>query len=155
LKSDIVHRKNQREENIKSNNDFSQIAIHFAIVFYNYRGTSLMASEEAKNVLDTLQTANKIMEDLIDLALGDQTISPEEQELLFSINSNLQHYVKLTIEAVSDNIVTDEEKQKLMSVGEKIIEEAEKVAMKDSEVSDDEKQLLESLISSIKDLNPQ
>ncbi|MHA2030706.1 MAG: hypothetical protein ACW99A_11700 [Candidatus Kariarchaeaceae archaeon] len=114
-----------------------------------------MASEEAKNVLDTLQTANKIMEDLIDLALGDQTISPEEQELLFSINSNLQHYVKLTIEAVSDNIVTDEEKQKLMSVGEKIIEEAEKVAMKDSEVSDDEKQLLESLISSIKDLNPQ
>jgi hypothetical protein len=114
-----------------------------------------MASEEAKNVLDTLQKANKIMEGLIDLALGDETISPDEQEMLFSINSNLQHYVKLTIEAVSDNIITDDEKEKLIAVGEKIIEEAQSVAMKDSEISDDEKNLLESLVSSIKELNPQ
>jgi len=113
-----------------------------------------MVSEETRNVLDTLQMANKVMEDLIDLALGDEKISPEEQELLFSINSNLQHYVKLTIEAVSDNIVTDDEKQKLMRVGQKIIRDAEKVAMKDSKVSDDEKKLLESLITSIRDLTP-
>lgn len=113
-----------------------------------------MASEEARNVLDTLQKANKIMEDLIDLALGDKNISPDEQELLFSINSNLQHYVKLTIEAVSDNIVTDDEKRKLMEVGQKIITDAEKVAMKDSEISDDEKKLLENLIESIRDLTP-
>ena len=113
-----------------------------------------MASEEARNVLDTLQKANKIMEDLIDLALGDKNISPDEQELLFSINSNLQHYVKLTIEAVSDNIVTDDEKRKLMKVGQKIISDAEKVAMKDSEISDDEKKLLENLIESIRDLTP-
>ncbi len=113
-----------------------------------------MVSEAARNVLDTLQQANKIMEDLIDLALGDEKISPEEQELLFSINSNLQHYVKLTIEAVSDNIVTDDEKRKLMQVGQKIIDDAEKVAMKDSTVSEDEKKLLESLITSIRDLTP-
>ena len=113
-----------------------------------------MASEEARNVLDTLQKVNRIMEDLIDLALGDESISPEEQELLFSVNSNLQHYVKLTIEAVSDNIVTDEERAKLISVGQKVIEEAQKVAIKDSEISEDEKKLLESLINSIKELTP-
>ena len=113
-----------------------------------------MASEEARNVLDTLQKVNRVMEDLIDLALGDEAISPEEQELLFSINSNLQHYVKLTIEAVSDNIVTDEERTKLISVGQKVIEEAQKVAMKDSEISEDEKKLLDSLINSIKELTP-
>ena len=113
-----------------------------------------MASEEARNVLDTLQKVNRVMEDLIDLALGDEAISPEEQELLFSINSNLQHYVKLTIEAVSDNIVTDEERTKLISVGQKVIEEAQKVAMKDSEISEDETKLLESLINSIKELTP-
>lgn len=114
-----------------------------------------MVSEAARNALDTLQQANKIMEDLIDLALGDETISPEEQELLFSINSNLQHYVKLTIEAVSDNIVTDDEKRKLMAVGQKIIDDAEKVAIKDSTVSEDEKKLLESLVASIRDLTPE
>ncbi|OLS23447.1 MAG: hypothetical protein HeimC2_26510 [Candidatus Heimdallarchaeota archaeon LC_2] len=113
-----------------------------------------MVSEEARNVLDTLQKVNRVMEDLIDLALGDETISRDEQELLFSINSNLQHYVKLTIEAVSDNIVTEEERAKLIAVGQKVINEAEKVAMKDSEISEDEKKLLESLITSIKELTP-
>lgn len=114
-----------------------------------------MASEEAKKVLDTLQKANRVMEDLIDLALGDETISQDEQDLLFSINSNLQHYVKLTIEAVSDNIITEEERAKLISVGEKVIQDAEKVAMKDSDVSEDEKKLLETLISSIRGLTPE
>ena len=113
-----------------------------------------MVSEEAKNVLDTLQKANRVMEDLIDLALGDEQISPDEQEILFSINSNLQHYVKLSIEAVSDNIITDEERAKLIAVGEKVIADAEKVAMRDSDVSTDEKQLLESLITSIRELTP-
>ena len=41
-----------------------------------------------------------------------------------------------------------------MEVGQKIIDDAEKVAMKDSSVSEDEKKLLESLISSILDLTP-
>lgn len=114
-----------------------------------------MVSEEAKNVLDTLQKANKVMEDLIDLALGDEKISKEEQEILFSINSNLQHYVKLSIEAVSDNIITDDERSKLIAVGDKVIADAEKIAMKDSSISDDEKSLLDSLITSIKDLTPE
>ena len=109
-----------------------------------------MPSKDAQNVLVKLQQANQVMEDLIDLAMSDEKISTDEQQILFTINENLQEYVKLTIASVSDNVITEEEQQKLSEVRQKIINEAEKVAKNDEQVSLEEKKLLDSLVSAIK-----
>lgn len=111
-----------------------------------------MTSTGVQGVLDRLQKANRVMEDLIDLALSDDKITDEEQEILFSINDNLQEFVKLSIKSVSDNVISDKESDKLKQLQTKIIEDANKVALKDSNVTDDEKALIDTLVESIKNL---
>ena len=112
-----------------------------------------MASSDSQNILDKLQKANKIMENLIDLALSDEKITEDEQFILFSINDNLQIYVQKTIVAIKDNVVSNKDKDELKELQLKIISDAEKVAMKDSAITEDEKTLLDNLIVSIKELS--
>lgn len=112
-----------------------------------------MASSDSQKILDKLQKANGVMENLIDLALSDEKISEDEQFILFSINDNLQLYVQKTIETIKDNVVSNKDKDELKELQLKIISDAEKVAMKDSAITADEKTLLDNLIVSIKALS--
>ncbi|MCY3414120.1 MAG: hypothetical protein INQ03_20920 [Candidatus Heimdallarchaeota archaeon] len=104
---------------------------------------------DTKSVLEKLQKANRIMEDLIDLAVEDKSISADEQDILFSINTNLAEYAKLIIDSVSDNVISDEEKKKIEALEQKIVDDANDIAMSDSNLSKDEKRMLTALIDAI------
>lgn len=110
-------------------------------------------SSDTQIVMEKLQKANSIMEDLIDKAMEDQAITEDEKKILFCINDYLQEYVKIVITSVSDNIITEEEKNRLKEIEENIINDTKKIAMEDSQLSDDERSLLDSLIKAIKELS--
>lgn len=104
---------------------------------------------DAEKIYEKLGRANRVMEDLIEIAVADKNISEEEQKILFSINKNLEQYAKLIIESISDNEITDEEKEDIAMLEQKIIDDANNIALNDENLSDDEKKLLYRLIDTI------
>ncbi|MHA2504598.1 MAG: hypothetical protein ACXAE3_17220 [Candidatus Kariarchaeaceae archaeon] len=108
--------------------------------------------DDVQRVMQKLGTANKLMEDLIDLAMSDAQISDEEKQMLFSINDNLALYAKSIIETVSDGKVDDDEKNLLKELEQKIITEANIIANDDSSISEDEKTLLNQLVSTLESI---
>lgn len=104
---------------------------------------------DAEKIYEKLGRANRVMEDLIDIAVRDKNISEEEQKILFSINKNLEQYARLIIESISDNEITDEEKEDIAMLEQKIIDDANNIALNDENLSDDEKKLLYRLIDTI------
>lgn len=104
---------------------------------------------DAEKIYEKLGRANRVMEDLIDIAVRDKNISEEEKKILFSINKNLEQYARLIIESISDNKITDEEKEDIAMLEQKIIDDANNIALNDENLSDDEKKLLYRLIDTI------
>lgn len=104
---------------------------------------------DAEKIYEKLGRANRVMEDLIEIAVADKNISEEEQKILFSINKNLEQYARLIIESISDNKITDEEKEDIAMLEQKIIDDANNIALNDENLSDDEKKLLYRLIDTI------
>lgn len=104
---------------------------------------------DAEKIYEKLGRANRVMEDLIDIAVRDKNISEEEKKILFSINKNLEQYARLIIESISDNEITDEEKEDIAMLEQKIIDDANNIALNDENLSDDEKKLLYRLIDTI------
>lgn len=104
---------------------------------------------DAEKIYEKLGRANRVMEDLIEIAVADKNISEEEQKILFSINKNLEQYARLIIESISDNEITDEEKEDIAMLEQKIIDDANNIALNDENLSDDEKKLLYRLIDTI------
>ncbi len=107
---------------------------------------------DTQEVFAKLQKANRIMEDLIEMAVSDENISKDEQDILLSINKNLEHYARLIIESISDNVITDDERQKLADLEQKIVDDANNIALRDENLSVDEKRLLTGLIEAIEDI---
>lgn len=104
---------------------------------------------DSEKIYEKLGRANRVMEDLIDIAVRDKNISEEEKKILFSINKNLEQYARLIIESISDNEITDEEKEDIAMLEQKIIDDANNIALNDENLSDDEKKLLYRLIDTI------
>lgn len=104
---------------------------------------------DSEKIYEKLGRANRVMEDLIDIAVRDKNISEEEKKILFSINKNLEQYARLIIESISDNKITDEEKEDIAMLEQKIIDDANNIALNDENLSDDEKKLLYRLIDTI------
>ena len=104
---------------------------------------------DTEKVYEKLGKANRVMEDLIDIAVADKNISEEEKQILFSINKNLEQYARLIIESISDNKITDQERQAIADLEQKIIDDANNIALNDENLSSDEKKLLYRLIDTI------
>ncbi|MDH5402223.1 MAG: hypothetical protein OEZ01_16430 [Candidatus Heimdallarchaeota archaeon] len=109
--------------------------------------------EKVDLVIKKLQKSNRIMEDLIDLAMTDKKLSEDEKQILFSINKNLELYARGILEAISDGKVTPEELEGLKEIENNIILEAQEIAEKDAVISGEEMKLIHSLISEIKELS--
>lgn len=111
-----------------------------------------MAQDELNMVMQRLQKANSIMENLIDAAMKDEQMSSDEKEILFSINSNLEVYARKIIETLSDGKVDENEKQELKHIEQKIISDARSVANEDERISLEERDLLQQLIQAIESM---
>ena len=104
---------------------------------------------ESEKIYQKLGRANRVMEDLIDIAVADKNISDEEKEILFSINKNLEQYARLIINSISDDKISDQEKEDIAALEQKIIDDANNIALNDENLSEDEKKLLYRLIDTI------
>lgn len=109
--------------------------------------------KDVAGVMNKLNKANNLMEDLIDMAMEDEKLSDDEKDMLFSINRNLGGYARLIVDTISDGKITDEERRSLRALEENIIEEAQSIAAQDDRISDEEKKLLNELITTVKSMN--
>ena len=106
--------------------------------------------KEVQLVLDKLQTANRVMENLIDLSMADDRMSEDEKKMLLSINANLENYAKAIIESVGDGKISEKENLKINQIEQMIIKDAQSIAQEDEKISDEEKRLLDMLVDAIK-----
>lgn len=110
-------------------------------------------TNDVHKVILRLQHANRLMESLIDLSMEDSTMSEDEKNILFSINTNMQQYAEEIMRSISDGKISKEELQKLSDVENKIINDAQLMAERDSNVTENERKMLEELVSSIRDIS--
>ena len=87
---------------------------------------------------------------ILETALRDGVITPEELRLLESIGRNYKEYQRYLDEALEDGIVGDDETEKLKEIRMRMYREALTIAMKSGDVSEDEKAIIEGLKNSLK-----
>ena len=107
---------------------------------------------DVERVMEKLNKANKLMEDLIDMAMDDEKITLDEKDMLFSVNQNLAQYARLIIESVSDGEVDEDELHNLKELENKIVTDAHLIATSDNYISDDERKMLNQLVSVIQSI---
>ena len=103
-----------------------------------------------ENLQSELTQIDRFIEMIGDIADQDGTISRDEQALLDSIFNDLSNYRVLVLDALDDGVITKEEESQMQTFRERILENANSMAMRDGEFTDDEEQLLESLLEFVR-----
>lgn len=94
-----------------------------------------------------LEKIDSVIDQLASIATSDGRVTSEEQSLLDEIMNELSNYRQLVLEALEDNEVTDDESKAMKDALDKIVETASKFAMADGNISSDEEDLIDTLIS--------
>lgn len=103
---------------------------------------------------DRLQKMKKIVEDsdaILDklniMAADDGIISNDEVDLINVINAKMKEYKSLLQSVLEDNVVDDDELEKMRYLENEIVEIVERQAMEDGKVSVPEQELMDTLFS--------
>ncbi|MCY3414632.1 MAG: hypothetical protein INQ03_23485 [Candidatus Heimdallarchaeota archaeon] len=98
--------------------------------------------EKVDESIGELQT---IMFDLKKLAGSDGKITDDEKELLNTIAEALEQYYELLEEVVEDSMIDENEYKQMKEYEKKLFSIAEKKALEDDNLSEDEKNILKML----------
>ncbi len=101
-------------------------------------------------VQDTNRFIVQTMMDLIEVAANDGIISQDEETLLKEINYSLDLFSKHLDNALSDGVITDDEREELLKLKEVLVNNALSIASDDHIISDDEMQLLMGFLLKLK-----
>ena len=91
----------------------------------------------------------KIVELAFKIAKEDGIITEEEEKILKALKKGGREYLTALKEALADNIVTQEEYDRLELLWHKIVEKSTKVALDDEIITADERKLLAHIAVSI------
>jgi len=84
---------------------------------------------------------------LTSVADADGKVTVEEQSLMDEIMNDLSDYRLLVMEALEDNMVSEEEAKSMKKALDNIVTNASRIALADGNLSDDEEHLINSLIT--------
>ncbi len=87
----------------------------------------------------------KVKAELKEVAMSDGYLSKEEQRLISVIVKNLEAYTDFLKKAVKDGIIDDEERDELFEKRMRVMEGAYETARDDSNISEDEANLLKQV----------
>ncbi len=87
---------------------------------------------------------------LLNTALEDGVITPEERLLLENISENYREYHEALNEALVDGVIGDDEAEHLRDIREKMYSDALKIAMENGIMSKDENSILKVLKNLLK-----
>ncbi|MHA1990743.1 MAG: hypothetical protein ACW981_12545 [Candidatus Hodarchaeales archaeon] len=90
---------------------------------------------------------------ILKIVLIDGKISKEERLLVDNIARNIKQYDNAVQDALQDDVLTRDEMNVLLNLYNKIIDDAEFTAHKDSYISQDEKNILDKLLEYLKKLS--
>lgn len=100
--------------------------------------------------MEKVQSASRIMEKLIDLAMADEVVTNEEKAILSSINEALHNYLNVIISSLNTGMV---DKEQLKKMETEIVKKCEKIAESDGKVTEEEKVLLDELVYLVEELS--
>ena len=83
-----------------------------------------------------------MFKDLSKIVLADGTITSDERKLILTLNKDVNKFVGAFIEAIEDDVITQEENNQLKRLWLKIQENAEETAMIDQKITPDERKIL-------------
>ncbi|MHA2170681.1 MAG: hypothetical protein ACXAB7_12375 [Candidatus Kariarchaeaceae archaeon] len=92
----------------------------------------------------------KIWQKLQEVALRDNIITIEEEEIIESVIKNVEKFEKVLKHALEDGKITVDDKKELEKARKRIIDEAYDVAILDDRVPPEEEQLLRTIATIIK-----
>ena len=103
-----------------------------------------------ENLESELNQIDRFIEQIGEIADKDGTITKEEQAILDTIFNDLSNYRVLVLDALDDGVITPQEEEQMKNSRERILENANAMAMADGQFSDDEEQLLDSLLEFVR-----
>ncbi len=83
-----------------------------------------------------------MFKDLSKIVLADGTITSDERKLILRLNQDVNEFVRVFIESIEDDVISQEENDQLKRLWLKIQENAEKTAMRDQKITPDERKIL-------------
>jgi len=105
--------------------------------------------ERIKQKVDKLE---ELYKKLYEQAEIDGKVTEDEEKILKNIKLGIDEFKKYADKALEDNLVTVSEHTKMLQLQNQILRESERQAMEDDRISDDERELLQLLIRSIRSL---
>lgn len=88
---------------------------------------------------------DQTIKELVKIAEKDGVITPEELDIIEQVKIDADSYHLNLLEAIADGKITDEESTRLKKLKNLILDRAQIIADVDGHLSNDEKQLIESL----------
>ncbi|MHA2090898.1 MAG: hypothetical protein ACW98K_08570 [Candidatus Kariarchaeaceae archaeon] len=92
----------------------------------------------------------KIWQKLQEVALRDNIITIEEEEIIESVIKNVEKFEKVLGHALEDGNITIDEKKQLETARKRIIDEAYDIAVLDDHVPPEEERLLRTIATIVK-----
>ena len=94
----------------------------------------------------------KIWQKLQEVALRDNIITIEEEEIIESVIKNVEKFEEVLANALEDGDITIDEKKQLETARKRIIDEAYDIAVLDDHVPPEEERLLRTIATIVKSM---
>lgn len=88
---------------------------------------------------------DQLLKELFEKAFSDGVVTDEEYDLINQIEVNVEELTSAIFAAYVDGIITEEESERMISLKQKILNQAENVANADGIIDKDENELLSQL----------
>lgn len=105
-----------------------------------------------ERIKQKVEKLEELYKKLYEQAEIDGKVTEDEEKILQNIKLGIDEFKKYADKALEDNLVTVSEHTKMLQLQNKILRESERQAMEDDKISDDERELLQLLIRSIRSL---
>ena len=105
-----------------------------------------------ERIKQKVEKLEELYKKLYEQAEIDGKVTEDEEKILQNIKLGIDEFKKYADKALEDNLITVSEHTKMLQLQNKILRESERQAMEDDKISDDERDLLQHLIRSIRSL---
>jgi len=105
-----------------------------------------------ERIKQKVEKLEELYKKLYEQAEIDGKVTEDEEKILQNIKLGIDEFKKYADKALEDNLITVSEHTKMLQLQNKILRESERQAMEDDKISDDERELLQLLIRSIRSL---
>ncbi len=108
--------------------------------------------QRLKLIMKKISSVQRILDEINEIANQDGEVTEEEVKIINSINYHFEKYVSMLETVLEDGKIDDFELEQIYAYEKKIVQMASSEAFTDGKISRDEKNLIESLIANLEEI---